>query len=295
MEGQFKEVNDGLGRSADDGLMRLVAARLEPLLRTGDLLGRLGGDEFAVVALVEHGVAPEDAAAALGARLSAELGEPFRIGGMSVHVAASVGLACWRGPTPSSAGSGTTGVLLQRADAAMYDAKRSGAGVAVYDPARHGVSSSNLSLVEELRAGLGTGQLVLHHQPQIDVATGTTLGVGALVRWAHPVRGLLGPAEFLPLAEVHGLMRPLTDEVLQPAIPGGGVAAQRAGAAGVGQPVGQQPARHRPATAGRRPARRRRPAARSARLEVTETVLLTDPDRSLAVVARLADRCWPPT
>ncbi|MGY1823764.1 putative bifunctional diguanylate cyclase/phosphodiesterase [Geodermatophilus sp. SYSU D00079] len=287
---KFKEVNDGLGHSAGDELLRLVAARLEPLLRTGDLLGRLGGDEFAIVALVEHGVAPEDTAAALGRRLFAELGEPFRVGGMSVHVAASVGLACWEGPVPSSAGGGTTGLLLQQADTAMYDAKRTGAGVAVYDPARHGESSSHLALVEELRTALATGQLVLHHQPQLDVASGATLGVEALVRWAHPVRGLLGPAEFLPLAEVHGLMRPLTDEVLRQAVTQ--AATWRRGGRHLRVSVNLSASNLLDTDLPERVADLLDGAdvrPEQLVLEVTESVLLSDPERSLAVVGRLAD------
>ncbi|MGY1594207.1 putative bifunctional diguanylate cyclase/phosphodiesterase [Geodermatophilus sp. SYSU D00708] len=287
---KFKEVNDGLGHAAGDELLRLVAARLEPLLRSGDLLGRLGGDEFAVVALGEHGVAPEDAAAALGARLFAELAEPFRVGGMSVHVAASVGLACWSGPAPTSSGDGTTGTLLRHADAAMYDAKRTGAGVAVYDPARHGLSSRHLALVEELRAGLAAGQLVLHHQPQVDVATGTTLGVEALVRWAHPVRGLLGPAEFLPQAEIHGLMRSVTDEVLRLAVDQ--AAAWRRSGRDLRVSVNLSASNLLDTDLPQRVAclldgADLRPDQLV--LEVTETVLLSDPERSLAVVGRLAD------
>jgi diguanylate cyclase (GGDEF)-like protein len=287
---KFKEVNDGLGHSAGDELLRLVAARLEPLLRTGDLLGRLGGDEFAIVALVEHGVAPQDAAAALGRRLFAELGEPFRVGGMSVHVATSVGLACWSGPVPTSAGGGTTGLLLQQADTAMYDAKRTGAGVAVYDPARHGESSSHLALVEELRTALATGQLVLHHQPQLDIATGTTVGVEALVRWRHPVRGLLGPAEFLPLAEVHGLMRPLTDEVLRQAV--AQAAAWRCSGWDLRVSVNLSASNLLDTDLPKRVADLLDGAdlrPESLVLEVTESVLLSDPERSLAVVGRLAD------
>ena len=205
---KFKEVNDGLGHAAGDDLLRLVADRLAPALRAGDLLGRLGGDEFAVVACGEPGAGPD--AEVLGHRVLKRLERPFLIHGMSVHVAASIGLTC------SSSGDRTE--LLRQADTAMYAAKRSGTGLAVYDPSRHADSSGHLALVEELRTALSTGQLVLHHQPQVDVSTGCTVGVEALVRWAHPVRGLLAPAQFLPLAEVHGLMGAVTEEVLRQAV-----------------------------------------------------------------------------
>ncbi|WP_100498296.1 putative bifunctional diguanylate cyclase/phosphodiesterase [Geodermatophilus chilensis] len=205
---KFKEVNDGLGHAAGDDLLRLVADRLTPALRTGDLLGRLGGDEFAVIAVADHATAPD--AEVLGHRVLKSLQRPFLIRGMSIHVTASIGL--------TRSGSGDRTELLRQADAAMYAAKRSGTGLAVYDPSRHADSSGHLALVEELRAALSTGQLVLHHQPQVDVRTGRTLGAEALVRWAHPVRGLLAPAQFLPLAEAHGLMGAVTDEVLRQAV-----------------------------------------------------------------------------
>jgi EAL domain-containing protein (putative c-di-GMP-specific phosphodiesterase class I) len=172
----------------------------------------------------------------------------------------------------------------------MYDAKRSGAGVAVYDPARHGVSSRNLALVEELRAGVGAGQLVLHHQPQVDVATGAPLGVEALVRWAHPVRGLLGPAEFLPLAEVHGLMRAVTDEVLRLAV--AQAAAWRQDGRDLRVSVNLSASNLLDTDLPQRLARLLDGADLGPEqlvLEVTETVLLSDPERSLAVVGRLAD------
>ncbi|SNX94856.1 diguanylate cyclase (GGDEF) domain-containing protein [Geodermatophilus sabuli] len=285
---KFKEVNDGLGHAAGDDLLRLVAARLKPVLRTGDLLGRLGGDEFAVVAVLDAGVAPEDAAEALGRRLLGQLREPFRIGGMSVHVTSSIGLA----PSVGSArpGTGTAELLLQQADAAMYAAKRAGTGQAVYDDAQHGDASRHLALVEELRAALTSDQLVLHHQPQVDVATGRTVGVEALVRWAHPVRGLLGPAEFLPQAEVHGLMGLLTDEVLRQAVAQS--AAWRRDGRHLRMSVNLSASNLLDTTLPCRVADLLRDAGvppEALVLEVTESVLLSDPDRSLAVVRRLAD------
>jgi diguanylate cyclase (GGDEF)-like protein len=288
---KFKEVNGGLGHSAGDQLLRLVAARLQPLVRSGDLLGRLGGDEFAVVAPIELGARPDEAAAALGRRLSEHLAETFQVSGMSIHVAASIGMA-WRAGRASVPGDGgdPVEVLLQQADAAMYDAKRSGTGVAVYDSARHAESSRHLALVEELRTAIDSGQLVLHHQPQVDVATGRVVGVEALVRWAHPLRGLLKPADFLPLAEVRGLMRQLTDEVLRLAV------AQAGEWQGAGRDlrvsVNLSASNLLDTDLPRRVAgllRRAGVPPEQLVLEVTESVLLSDPERSLAVVARLAD------
>ncbi|MGY1815637.1 putative bifunctional diguanylate cyclase/phosphodiesterase [Blastococcus sp. SYSU D00820] len=285
---KFKEVNDGLGHGAGDELLRLVAARLEPALRAGDLLGRLGGDEFAVVAALEPDAVPEAAATALCRRLHERLAEPFLVEGMSVHVTASIGSTTAAGGVPG--GSCTPTTLLRQADAAMYDAKRSGTGSAVYDVARHSVSSGHLALVEELRAGLGRGELVLHHQPQVDVGTGRVVGVEALVRWAHPVRGLLPPGEFLPLAEVHGLMGTLTDTVVA------GAVAQLAQWQRAGLDLRMSvnlsasnllDTRLPERVAGLLRLHGVRP--QSLTLEVTESVLLSDPERSLQVIQALAD------
>ncbi|MBM7805050.1 diguanylate cyclase (GGDEF)-like protein [Geodermatophilus bullaregiensis] len=289
---KFKEVNDGLGHAAGDDLLRLVAGRLTPQLRTGDVLGRLGGDEFAVVALLDPGATTEDCAA-LGRRLARQLDEPFEVGGMSVHAAASVGVAFRPGTDdggPDGAGRTTTTELLRQADAAMYSAKRTGGGAAVYDAAQHGDDRGRLALVEELRSGLGTGRLVLHHQPQVDVATGRTVGVEALVRWAHPVRGLLSPAEFLPLAEVHGLMRALTDEVLRQAVTQ--AAAWRRAGRDLRMSANLSASNLLDVDLPWRVADLLRDAQLPADrlvLEITESVLLSDPERSLAVVGRLAD------
>jgi diguanylate cyclase len=173
---------------------------------------------------------------------------------------------------------------------AMYDAKRSRAGVALYDSARHADSSGHLGLVEDLRTALATGQLVLHHQPQLDIATGATVGVEALVRWQHPARGLLGPGDFLPLAEVHGLMGALTEEVLGQAV--AQAAAWRREGLDLHMSVNLSASNLLDAALPDRVAGLLEQHALppgSLVLEVTESVLLTDPERSLAVVGALAD------
>jgi len=280
---KFKEVNDGLGHAAGDDLLRLVAARLEPALRAGDLLGRLGGDEFAVVAVLDQDVPAEDAGHALGRRLHDRLGEPFPVGGMFLHSSASIGV------TTSAEDARRPAQLLRRADVAMYDAKRSGRGVAVYDPALHSDSSGHLALVEQLRTALTTDQLELHHQPQLDIGDGRVVGVECLVRWTHPERGLVLPGDFLPLAEVHGLMGPLTERVLALAV------AQTADWRGRGLDLRVSVNLSAsnlldtglPARVGELLDRHAVPPS-SVVLEVTESVLLTDPERSLAVLGHLA-------
>ena len=287
---KFKEVNDGLGHSAGDDLLRLVAARLAPVLAPVDVLGRLGGDEFAVVARVPAGSSPADHAAGRGRAGGHQLPEPFQVGGLSLHVSVSVGLTHADGAAGGAGdGQAMRALLLRQADAAMYDAKRSGTQVVVYDGSRHVDSSGHLALVEEMRHGLATGQFVLHHQPQVDIATGRTLGVEALVRWAHPTRGLLTPADFLLQAEVHGLMGLLTDTVLRQAV--AQAAAWRAAGLHLRVSVNLSASNLLDTELPQRVADLLRAAGvppSAIVLEVTESVLLSDPERSLAVVAALA-------
>ncbi|MQA32486.1 putative bifunctional diguanylate cyclase/phosphodiesterase [Modestobacter roseus] len=285
---KFKEVNDGLGHSAGDDLLRQVGLRLRAAVASAELVGRLGGDEFAVVTTT-GGPATADRAAALGRLLRATLAAPFPVGGMAVHVNASVGVT-WC--SPGAAGSPRTArsALLRQADAAMYDAKHTGDGFVVHDRDRHADSSGHLALVEELRTALSRGELVLHHQPQVDVTTGRAVGVESLLRWQHPQRGLLGPAEFLPLAEVHGLMGAVTDEVLRQAV-AQAAAWHRAGRE-LRVSVNLSASNLLDTALPDRVAALLRahdvpPAALV--LEVTETVLMSDAERSLAVVRALAD------
>jgi diguanylate cyclase (GGDEF)-like protein len=285
---KFKEVNDALGHAAGDDLLRMVATRLEAVLRPGDVLGRLGGDEFAVLALMDADAPLDEAALGLGRRLHDRLAEPFFIGGMVIHSAVSVGVTTSASGTDD--GSLAPTQLLREADVAMYDAKRSGAGVALYDSSRHADSSGHLALVEELRTAMAGGQLVLHHQPQLDIATGATVGVEALVRWQHPVRGLLFPGDFLPLAEVHGLMGALTEVVLGQAV--AQAAAWHHSGLDLRMSVNLSASNLLDAGLPGRVAgllEEHRLPSEFLVLEVTESVLLTDPDRSLAVVGALTD------
>jgi predicted signal transduction protein with EAL and GGDEF domain len=173
-------------------------------MRQGDVLARLGGDEFAI--LLDN-TSPEGARD-IAERLRVDLQQAFINDGMTIYSDASCGVALW----PDAAGS--VGGLLQRADIAMYEAKRERLGTAVYAHANETDLTEPLRLVEELRTALERGQLVLYFQPKIDLATGELRGVEALVRWQHPQRGLLPPDEFLPQAERYGLMRRLTTCVL---------------------------------------------------------------------------------
>ncbi|MGZ8648869.1 MAG: putative bifunctional diguanylate cyclase/phosphodiesterase, partial [Solirubrobacteraceae bacterium] len=204
----FKELNDTLGHTAGDEVLRQIGPRLAQILREQDTLARLGGDEFAVV------LAPGDeaTASAAGLRLRAALEQSFGVGGIRVHVDASVGIALFPDHARDALG------LLQRADVAMYEAKRMRTGHEVYLAARDHHSRDRLLLIGELHGALRAGQLVLHYQPKADLRTGSVTGVEALVRWEHPDRGLLGPAHFLPLVEQSGLTRALTTFVLDRAL-----------------------------------------------------------------------------
>jgi predicted signal transduction protein with EAL and GGDEF domain len=189
-------------------VLRQIGPRLSTLLRDEDALARLGGDEFAVV--LKPG--DETSASAAGLRLRSALERSFEVGGIRVHIDASVGIAIF--PHHSRAALG----LLQRADVAMYEAKRMRTGHEVYLPARDRHSRERLALVGELHGALQAGELVLHYQPKADVRTGAVRGVEALVRWQHPQRGLLAPGHFLPLVEQSELTRALTAFVLDRAL-----------------------------------------------------------------------------
>ena len=205
---RFKEINDSLGHGVGDALLREVGPRLAGHLRSGDLLARLGGDEFVVLA---DGLG-EDGALALARRLCTTLGRPFQLAGMALSVEASVGIAL--GPRHSRHAQ----ELLQMADLAMYAAKAGRSGPVVYDEERHGSGRHRLEAVAQLRRAVDEGQLVLHYQPKLSLATGRVGGVEALVRWQHPERGLLFPDAFIELAESAGLMAALTSRVLDTAL-----------------------------------------------------------------------------
>jgi len=200
----FKEVNDSLGHTAGDELLRRVGPRLRTGLRTQDTLARLGGDEFAVL-LPDTGA---EQARECAERLRELLLQPFTVDGVRLHIGVSIGVST--APAPAA----TVAELLRTADLAMYAAKSGRLGVTVHVPDPAAAGGDRLRTMEELRTALTDGQLVVHLQPQIDLVDGRVVGSEALVRWEHPVRGLLAPAELLPAAEQAGLLRPLTDTVL---------------------------------------------------------------------------------
>lgn len=212
---RFKDVNDRLGHSAGDDLLRRVATRLQDELTPSALLARLGGDEFAI--LLDG--SDLGSARAIGNALVAAASAVVPTGGGQLRVGASVGVAT------AAIGERSTGEeLLRRADVAMYAAKSTGGGVSLYDKALDAESAKRARLGDELLAVLDPAagpavqqQIVVYYQPQIDLRTGTAVGAEALVRWQHPRLGLLAPDAFLDLAEEHGTMAALTALVMQQA------------------------------------------------------------------------------
>jgi len=202
----FKEVNDSLGHDTGDDLLREVAARLTASVREGDTVGRLGGDEFVVLS---RECSPEDADA-LAERLRATVARPVDLAGRAVRVGASIGIAGTSGHRYLRSSD-----LVRDADLAMYAAKASGRNrVRLFTPDLRDAAERRATLAAELRDALDRDELVLHYQPVMHLPTGDCTGVEALVRWQHPERGLLPPAEFIALAEQHDLMVPLTRWVL---------------------------------------------------------------------------------
>ena len=206
---RFKEVNDTLGHQKGDLLLKDIGARLRASLRDSDTIARLGGDEFGVLL-----PSLDSAAGAVSAaeKIRAALEADFYIDGLPVHVDASVGIALY----PQHGDDVDT--LLQHADVAMYEAKRTHSGHEIYSVEHDPYNPVRLAMVGQLRKGLAESEVLLHYQPKIDLETGKVVGAEALVRWQHPDRGLILPAEFVPMAERTGLIKPLSRYVLDRAL-----------------------------------------------------------------------------
>ncbi|MFZ5817875.1 MAG: putative bifunctional diguanylate cyclase/phosphodiesterase [Bacillota bacterium] len=203
----FKVVNDSLGHEVGDRLLIDVAARLRRSVPESVLLARLGGDEFALV--VRQPEARSGAERIARALLRA-FQEPFFLGSHPIHIQTSIGIAqnCQDCCTPS--------LIMRHADLALYRAKESGKGAyAIFDRQMAEEVNRRLQVEQEMRRGLEAAEFLVHYQPLVDLASGTTRGLEALVRWNHPERGLLRPHEFIQLAEESRLILPLGDQVLR--------------------------------------------------------------------------------
>jgi diguanylate cyclase len=206
---RFKQINDSLGHGAGDRLLEEVARRLSGAVREVDTVARIGGDEFL---LLIADIRDHSDLAAVAAKIGGVLGEPLSVGSAELHTSASIGISMY----PAD---GTTGDdLVARADEAMYFAKQSGRNsYQFFNRTMSVFSQDRLDLENDLRRALPMNQFEVHYQPKSDVASGRVNSVEALLRWRHPRRGLVSPAEFIPLAEENGLILSIGEWVLREA------------------------------------------------------------------------------
>ena len=202
----FKHINDSLGHDAGDLLLTGVASRLSGSVREGDTVTRQGGDEFVLILSEESDVQT------VTKRILKAMSEPFDINGRELRITCSIGIACY----PKDGEDQLT--LLKNADAAMYRAKELGRNNAqYYETGMNAKAMERLELENGLYQALARNEFMLHYQPQVDLRTGEIVGMEALVRWLHPVRGLVSPAVFIPVAEASGLIVSLGEWVLRTA------------------------------------------------------------------------------
>lgn len=278
---RFKEVNDTLGHRTGDQLLKLVAQRLQEMLGSQDaMLARLGGDEFAILL---RAVSSTDQAMATAAHVVAALREPIEVEGIFIELGASIGVAVY----PQH--GGTSHALLRCADVAMYAAKTSVTSVSLYDSSHDAHNPRRLAMITELGAAIRGEQLVLHYQPRYQLQEGRWCSSEALVRWQHPRLGFIPPGEFVQFAETSELIRPLTLWVARQTARQ--LAAWRDEGLSISTSINLSTRNLLDialpdALAELIQEYRLEPG--SLELEITETALMTDPDRAMQVVERLA-------
>lgn len=205
----FKNINDSLGHDVGDLLLQAVAERLQGCVREGDTVSRLGGDEFVVVLL---DIQKSDNAAYVAQKIVDELAAPFSLGEHVLYVTSSIGISLFPEDGRNS------DMLIRNADSAMYSAKTGGRNdYRFFTQDMNEQALARLALEIDLRQALALGEFRLHYQPQISSETGKVIGMEALIRWQHPVRGMVSPASFIPLAEELGLIVSIGDWVLREA------------------------------------------------------------------------------
>jgi diguanylate cyclase (GGDEF)-like protein len=279
---RFKSVNDYLGHRAGDELLREVARRLKGVVREVDTVTRLGGDEFVLIITPS----PErDAAQQAATRIIDALQAPVRVAGVDMHTSPSIGIALY----PDDAV--TAEILLAHADAAMYCAKqRGGNNFQCFLPGMNTAALDKVRLESDLRVALEQGEFELHYQPKVNTATGQMHGAEALLRWTHPVRGAISPAEFIPVAEECGLIGIIGAWVMREACRQAR-AWQLAGLPPLRVAVNLSPSQFRQGNivamirdalgdAGLE--------ARYLEIELTETAVMTDAEESIAILEKLS-------
>ncbi len=281
---RFKLLNDSLGHSVGDKLLVATGERLRDAVRVEDTAVRFGGDEFVVIC---EDLADPDAAVGIAARLAEVLREPYWVDGRELVMTVSVGIAV--GATDDRGAED----LIRDADAAMYRAKELGKDMCVvFDEAMRGRALMRLEGESDLRSALAQEQLRLHYQPEFALGTGRVRAVEALARWQHPTRGLIGPGDFIPTAEETGLIVPLGDWVLREACR---QIARWNRMAGLSELVVRVNVSARQLDDDRLMAtiegalRDSGAEPGSLCLELTETAVMTDPERSLAILGRVRE------
>ena len=278
---RFKEINDTLGHHIGDLLLQETANRLRECLRDSDTVARLGGDEFAVILpAAGEGRTVER----MAAKLVDALAQPFVIEATELRVDLSIGAAMY----PAHGDDVST--LTRLADIAMYEAKRSGTGFAVYSADAGAGLPLRLALASQMPAAMDKDQLVLHFQPKAAIGSGRPVAIEALVRWEHPSLGLLPPDRFIPLAEETGQIKPLARWVLQRAI----AECARWRAAGWDLPVAVNLSGRNLHDAGLprlidELLRRHELPGRMLQLEITETTLMTDPEVAMHLLESMIE------
>jgi diguanylate cyclase (GGDEF)-like protein len=280
---RFKSVNDSLGHRAGDELLKEVAQRLKGVVRDIDTVARLGGDEFVLIITPS----PErDAAQQVATRIIDAMQAPVRIAGVEIHTSPSIGIAFYPGD------AATVETLLANADAAMYSAKERGRNnYQLFVPSMNAATYEKVRLESDMRVALEQKQFALHYQPKVNTATGVMHGAEALLRWQHPVRGAIPPAEFIPLAEECGLIGSIGAWVMREACRQAR-AWQVAGLPPLRVAVNLSPSQFRQGDivamirdaldqAGLEP--------RFLEVELTETTVMTDPEESIAILEKLSE------
>ncbi len=281
---RFKDINDSLGHDRGDELLEQVAERLRGALRDEDIVARLGGDEFAILLPDVRSVANAER---LARRVRGLFVPPFMLGELPLHVDTSVGVACLpdHATDPSS--------LMRTADVAMYSAKHHRTGVSVYSADEDDSSPARLVLLGDLHRALtplpdSPRELRMHYQPKIELTTGRTVGLEALMRWVHPTRGVLPPTMFIPLAEQSGLIHDVTRYALTECVTQ--LAAWRA--EGRATPVAVNLSAHDVTTSAvveliESLLEEHAVPPDLLEVEITETALVSDPSRVVPVLQRL--------